>query len=285
MDGERPRSAVSQVVGNAGGDCTLNGRRWPSYRRWTVAPFHRAGFRLVFVAAVFACGGRFNPSAYPTPEALFEAALAEFEQGDCGAAEIGLERLTFELPARDPRQAEVRYYLAECQFKRKRYLESTREYRRVSDQHAQDSLAPLALLRAGDAYAKLWRRPELDATYGASALATYEELLTRYPTSAAAAQARERIAQLNDGFARKDYKTGIFYLRLKAYDSAIIYFKSVVANFPQSSSAPQALLRLVEAYERIGYQEDKRDMCLQLRRFYPDALARATTCLADTTSQ
>ena len=236
------------------------------------------------VLGLLACSGRFDPSQYPTPEALYEATMAEYNDGDCGAAEIGLARLAFELPTRDPRRAEVRFYMAECLFKQHRYLEATREYRRVSDQHAQDSIAPVALLRSGEAYFKLWRRVELDATYGLSALTVLSELLTRYPQSQAAVEARQRIAELNERFARKEYRTGNYYFRLKAYDSAILYFRSVVANWPQATSAPEALLKLVQAYDRIGYEEDMRDMCTQLQRFYPDVIARAEPCARDTSS-
>ncbi len=67
-----------------------------------------------------------------------------------------------------------------------------------------DPIAPEALLRVGDVYADLWRRPELDPTYGQTALATYQELLNRYPAAAAAKRAQLRIAELNERFAYKD---------------------------------------------------------------------------------
>jgi outer membrane protein assembly factor BamD len=239
------------------------------------------------VAAVIlttACGGGFDVSQYPTPEALYEASMLRYQEGDCDAAEIGFQRLAFILPTRDPKRAEVRFYMAECLMTDKRFLEATREFRRVSDQFAQDSLAPLALLRTGEAYTRLWRRVELDATYGLSALTVFGDLLQRYPSSQAANEARTKIAELNEDFARKEYKAGLYYFRLKAYDSAIIYFKSVVANWPETPSAPESLLMLVESYNRIGYEEDMRLMCTQLQRFYSDVMPRAEACLSDTSS-
>lgn len=248
-------------------------------------PFRRAFIPVIgAVMLLSSCSKRLDPSSYPTPDALYEASIAAYERGDCGDAEIGFQRLTYDLSARDPRRAGVRYRLAECHYKGKRFLEAAREFRRVADEHAQDSIAPQALVRAGDANARLWRRPELDATYGLNAFAAYSEVLTRYPSSAATTEARDRIGELNELFAEKRYKTGIFYFRLKAYDSAIIYFRSLVAEYPQTSFASEALLRLVEAYERIGYEEDKQDMCLQLRRYYPESVVRAPSCVIDTTS-
>jgi len=272
------RSRVAEVQSGRSGIC---GRKKPTAR----PPVRPSA--LVFICAVLllsSCSSRLDPSQYPTPEALFEASIAAFERGDCGDAEIGFQRLTYDLSVRDPRRARVRYHLAECHYNGNRFLEAGREFRRVADEHAQDSLAPHALIRAGDANARLWRRPELDATYGLSALTVYSEVLTRYPESAAATEARERVGELNEQFASKAFKTGTFYFRLKAYDSAIIYFRSLVAEYPQTSFASEALLRLVEAYERIGYEEDKQDMCLQLRRYYPESVVHAPSCVSDTTS-
>lgn len=233
---------------------------------------------------VLSCSGRFDPSIYPTTEALLEASVAAYNRDDCGDAEIGLQQLTYDMSQRDPRRSGVRFYLAECHFRGRRFLEAAREFQRVADEHAQDTLAPVALLRAGDANARLWRRSELDATYGLSALIVYGNLLTRYPTGEPATLARERIAELNEKFAKKAYDTGDYYMRRKAYDPAVLYFKGLVADFPHTSYAPEALLRLVEAYDKIGYREDKQDMCLQLERFYADDYARATSCVSDTTS-
>ena len=282
----------SRDVVVASGETDFCGRKCPTalppYRPTAAPPYRGTALPpLLAICCVFllsSCSNRLNPSLYPTPEALYEVSMAAFERGDCGDAEIGFQSLSYDLSARDPRRPEVRYHLAECQFRRKQFLEAAREFRRVADEHAQDSLAPQALLRAGDSNARLWRRPELDGTYGVSALTVYGEILTRYPESAAASEARARVSELNEQFASKSFKTGIFYFRVKAYDSAIIYFRSLVADYPQTSFASEALLRLVEAYEKIGYEEDKQDMCLQLRRYYPESVADAPGCVIDTTS-
>jgi outer membrane protein assembly factor BamD len=129
-----------------------------------------------------------------------------------------------------------------------------------------------------DAHAALWRRPELDPTYGYSALATYQELLNRYPDSDVAPEAREKIARLNDWFAEKAFKAARYYLRLRAYDSAIIYLRDLLATYPQSAIAPQALVRLIGAYRELGYLEDVRETCEYLRRFHPEAPEADEAC-------
>jgi outer membrane protein assembly factor BamD len=170
------------------------------------------------------------------------------------------------------------YYLGEALFAQKRQLEAAREFRRASDETPNDPIAPEALLRLGDVYADLWRRPELDPTYGQTALSTYQELLNRYPGSSAAKRGQLRVAELNERFATKEFKAGMFYFRLKAYDSAILYLKDVVATYPKATVVPEALIKLVQAYKALGYREDVQETCGYIRRFHPRAPQVGEVC-------
>ena len=133
----------------------------------------------------------------------------------------------------------------------------------------------------GDVYAELWRRPELDPTYGQTALATYQELLNRYPDSDAAKRAQLRITELNERFAYKTYKAAMFYFRLKAYDSAILYLKDLIATYPKAAVVPDALVKLVQAYKTLGYREDVQETCGYIRRFHPKAPGAGEVCPTD----
>jgi outer membrane protein assembly factor BamD len=215
-------------------------------------------------------------------DSLFRLSEARVRRGKWSDAIKHLERLLLEFAPGDSRIPQARYFLGEAKLAIGSHLEAAREFRRVSDETPNDRLAPEALLRVGDVYADLWRRPELDPSYGQTALATYQEVLNRYANSAAAARAQERIDELRERFAYKEYRAGLFYYKLKAYDSAILYLKDVVATYPKAAVAPDALLKLVEAYQRLGYQEDVRETCGYLRRFHPSAVRRKAPCPTDT---
>lgn len=205
---------------------------------------------------------------YADAQVLFDSALVAYRGGDCGWPRDAFARLSFELDMRDPLQPQSRYYVGECMLRKGERLEATRQFRRIAEEYPRHVLAPDALLRSGDAYSSLWNDPDLDPTYGEAALAIYRELMARYPASAAADRAQLRIAAIEELFAEKEFKSGIFYLRLGAYDSAIIYFKGVVGEYPRSSYAPRAVMKLIEAYNKIGYVEEKREMCQYLWQYY-----------------
>ncbi|MFQ5550779.1 MAG: outer membrane protein assembly factor BamD [Gemmatimonadales bacterium] len=224
-----------------------------------------AGAALVAVA----CGPKFRTDDFPNPHALAEAAVTAANAGECGGAMPALRRVMFELPPRDTLVPMIRFAIGSCHLRTGEYLEGSRQYRRVADDFPTHGLAALSLVRSGDALAQLWRRPELDPTYGESAMATYREVLARFPSTAAADSARASLLRLSEMFAEKEFKNAEYYLRIRAYDSAISYFRSVVANYPQTSHAPLAMLKLIEIFDRLGFAEEREDACTYLRRFHP----------------
>lgn len=201
-------------------------------------------------------------------DSLWQLARSRVRRAKWADAQKALERLLLEFSPGDARIPEAHYWLGEAQLGLNSHLQAAREFRKVSDESPNDPLAAVALLRVGDVYTDLWRRPELDPSYGQTALATYQELLNRYPGGGPAARAQARITELQERFAYKEYRAALYYFRLKAYDSAILYLKGLVATYPRAAVAPEALIKLVEAYRKLGYREDVQETCGYIRRFH-----------------
>jgi outer membrane protein assembly factor BamD len=230
---------------------------------------------VLWIGAV-ACG-RAAPGPV-SPETQLVHARALVRQGKFAKALPLLQRLVFELPPGHAAVPEMAHLTGEALFQTGDFAEAARQFRQVAEQYPQSPFAPLSLLRAGDAHLRMWRKPQLDPTFGEVALAVYQELTGRYPESEAAARAGLHVRRLRAWFAEKTYRNGMFYLRRKAYDSAIIYFRSVVASWSETPHAPAALLRLVDAYRAIRYDDEVRETCEHLQRFYPRIDGLAERC-------
>lgn len=234
---------------------------------------------LVVAAACHPSSGKGSSELTPAPvqlsantyqvDTLWNRAVKNFRAGSFGHAAEDFQRTLLEFSAGDPRIPEAHFYLGESYFGSGSQLQAVREFRRVSDEFPNNPLAPDALYRAGDAYADLWQKPELDPTYGRSAIATYTELLNRYPESQAAARAKVQLSALSDKFAWKEWEAAQFYLKNKQIDSGILYLKSVVAGYPDTPAAQLALVRLVTIYQMLGYTQDAKEMCGALRQYHP----------------
>jgi outer membrane protein assembly factor BamD len=225
---------------------------------------------VVLLVAPLACKPPFNAKLYPNADKLYQVALVEYNARRFDNAAKAFEQLTLDLPARDPRLPLAFYYLAQSQTKQGQNLLAAATYNRLIDAFPQDTLVDDALYLSGRAYQKEWRHPELDASYGSNAVTAYQSLLASYPESPFAEPAKKQLTTLDEWLAKKDYTTGYLYLKRKAFDSAILYFKDVVRLHPTAPTTKQAYLRLLESYRAIKYTEDARDLCDAMRKGYPN---------------
>ncbi len=211
----------------------------------------------------------FDAARFTSTDELYQASLQQFQQERWSNAVRGFEKLTTDLPPRDARLPLAFYYLGQSQAKLRDHLIAAQTFSRLSANFPDDTLADDALLAGARAYQRLWRSPGLDAEYGQSALQLYQTLLAVYPSSPLATEAQAGVARLEQMFATKDYDAGYHYMKRKAYDSAIIYFKDAIRKYPSAPKAREAYLRLLESYREINYREEAREICETMRAAYP----------------
>ena len=216
------------------------------------------------------CSAGFQPRNFANPEALFRASLLEFQLKRWENAQLGFDRLTTDLSARDPLLASAYFYLAMSHERQSAFLLAAQSYERVTDGFPDDTLAPMAMLGVGRSYQKLWRDPTLDPEYGQKAISILRALLSSYPEAKEVGDAKTRIGVLEEWMAEKDYLTGMHYVRVRgAIDPAIIYFKDVVTTYPSTKAARLSWIKLHELYTRIRWKEDAAETCTAMWKAYP----------------
>ncbi len=213
-----------------------------------------------------------------TIDSLWLAGQRAFNRGEWVEANKVFTRLGTAMPVTDPRMSRLNFFKGEIDLALGNELDAVRQFRRIADEAPDDSLAPDALLRAGDAYTYLWKRPELDPTYGHTAMGVYQEIQSRYPGAPASRRAAGRVSDLNDRFARKEYLSALFYYRFKAYESAILMLRGLVAQYPRAPVVPDALEKLLLSYKGLGYQEDVKETCVYIGRFFPGPSGPGRLC-------
>ena len=211
-------------------------------------------------------------------DSLWKAGLDWYARHKWDKAAAAFDRVELEILPGDRRALQARMYLGELYVREGSNLQGVREYRRLVDEFPSDSLAPEALLRAGDAYNALWRGVELDPTYGLTAQAVYTEVVTRFPGTPAATKATAQLQSLDNRFADKAYRAGTFYLKYKEYDAAIILFTALVVEHPRSPIVPLALGDMIAAYRKLGYAEDIRDKCSYMQLHWSDTPQYKKSC-------
>lgn len=240
--------------------------------------FRRSFAALVALLVAAACRPDFQLRRYTTNDALWQAALREYEARRWANAVAGFEKLSTDLSPRDTLLPRVHWYLGKAQQARREWLLAAQSFTRLADGFPEDSLADDALLEAARSYRRLWRRPELDPQYGETALATYRQFLGLFPTSPFVETANREVAELEEWFARKNLAVGRFYVKRKAPDSAILYLRLVRETWPQTAAAREAGLQLVEVYRSIQYRDEAAEVCASLRERHAGDRAVLALC-------
>ena len=102
------------------------------------------------------------------------------------------------------------------------------------------------------------------------AFAIFSELLTLYPNSAYASDARQRMVYLRNLLARAEIHAANYYFERGAYVAAANRGRYVVENFQQTPSVPDALGVMAEAYHLLGKEDLSQDAIKVLVANYPD---------------
>jgi outer membrane protein assembly factor BamD len=236
-----------------------------------------AVFALLIGAA---CFQSFNIRRYTTSTELFTVGLAELEKENWSNAIEAFEKLTFDLPARDTLLPRAQWYLGVARRENDERLMAAQAFIRIVDQFPEDTLADDALWLSGVSYREMWRRPSLDPQYGILAEGQLRLLQGLFPDSKYNDSATVMLAELEEWMARKDFETGMHYVRRRAYDSGIIYLRDVVSNYPNTNYARRAMLELVKIYRLpvINYQDDAEEVCAALRAGFPADADVAREC-------
>lgn len=103
-----------------------------------------------------------------------------------------------------------------------------------------------------------------------TAFATLTELLSRFPTSPYAADARKRLVSLRNQLARAEIHVANYYFSRSAYLAAANRGQYVVENFQQSPAVPDGLAVMAQAYYLLEMQDLADNAVKILAANYPE---------------
>jgi len=252
-------------------------------------PTRRAA-RAALLAVLFlpACAV-FKKQVPLTPEQSYTRGMTAYNAKDYGRAVEHLGRWVQANAAGDPRMPAALLALARSHVETGDYLTAGSEFLRVVTDYPRSPEQTPARFGLCDAYYRLSPKAPLDQQYTHAAITYCDSYAEYYGTTPEAATARQWVADMREKLAEKSYLNGMFYFRRGAYDASVIYFNDAADQFPGSRWAAASLLKVVQAYERIGYKEEAEEARQRLRTRFPDSpearsLAPAAPATASTTT-
>jgi len=111
------------------------------------------------------------------------------------------------------------------------------------------SEAAEAQLKIANIHYQQMEKPDRDYTHALRAEEEYRQLVMQYPDSKLVPEAKQRLREVQEVIASREYNVGHFYFIRQSYPAAIARLRSLVDKYPLYSQADEALFLLGQSYE------------------------------------
>lgn len=106
-----------------------------------------------------------------------------------------------------------------------------------------------AQLKVADIHYQQMEKPDRDFTHAERAEEEYRALIQEYPDSKLVPKARQRLREVQEVLAQREFNIGQFYYLRMAYPASIARLQTLVDRYPLYSGADEALFMLGKCYE------------------------------------
>src|SRR5438105_9277047 len=106
-----------------------------------------------------------------------------------------------------------------------------------------------AQLKIANIHYQQMEKPDRDFTHARRAEDEYRQLILQFPDSKLVPEAKQRLLEVQEVLAQREFMVGRFYYLRESYPAAIARLQSVVDRYPLFSNADEALYMLGQSYE------------------------------------
>jgi outer membrane protein assembly factor BamD len=239
------------------------------FRGW----FGKTLAAIAVVCLVSACGSSDDELVYEEQpvEILFNRAMDALEQEEFALAAREFDEVERQHPY-SPWATRAQVLGAFSHYSDEEYDEAIAAIDRFVDLHPAHPDVPYVKYLKGLSYYDQISDIARDQQMTIDARRVFTEVVTRYPESEYARDARIRIDLCNDHLAGQEMVVGRYYLRRGYYLAAINRFRVVIDTYQTTTHAPEALLHLTEAYTAVGLTEEARRSAAVLGHNFPGSV-------------
>jgi outer membrane protein assembly factor BamD len=106
-----------------------------------------------------------------------------------------------------------------------------------------------AQLKVANIHYQQMEKPDRDYTHAVRAEEEYRQLILQFPDSKLVPEAKQRLREVQEVIASREFSVGRFYFVRQSYPAAIARLQSLVDKYPLYSHADEALYLLGQSYE------------------------------------
>ncbi len=202
------------------------------------------------------------------PETLYQQALAEMDGQRYVTAIATLEKLERQHPYSEFNE-KAKLMQVYANYRIGRFPDAILAADRYMALYPGSKETAYVLYLKGNSYFGQIKDITRDQQISQDAIETYSLIISNYPESQYAKDAREKLVIGVDNLAGKEMSVGRYYLGNGQYAAAINRFRMVVEKFQTSTHIEEALYRLTEANLSLGLITEAQTAAAVLGHNYP----------------
>lgn len=199
--------------------------------------------------------GDFANGVVPPPDQAYALGLAQLQKGDYERAAKDFEAVEENYPY-STWATHAELLTGYAQYKDLDYDDAVSSLNRFIQLHPENEETAYAYYLKALCYYEQIDDVQRDQTATYATIAALNDVITRYPDSSYAHDARIKLRLANDRLAGHDMVIARFYQKQHLYGAAVGRYQDVVTNFQQTTYVPEALERLVEVYLDLGLTDE-----------------------------
>lgn len=202
------------------------------------------------------------------PNAAFDIAKRKFDRKDYVEAIEDFSLLKIRFPGTEISD-KVQFYIAESYFYQKEYLLAAYEYDNFLKNYPSSLLYPEARYKLGLTYYYLSPKYSLDQEFTRLAINEFLGYIEQFPQDKNVYDAEQKIKELKNKLAYRDFVVAENYLKVENNRSAAIYFQSVYENYIESDWADDAMVGHAEALINGKKYEEAKKVLEKFYKLFP----------------
>lgn len=231
---------------------------------------------VILITSIYisGCGSSKSDITTDDPQRAFEIAKKKYDRQDYVDAVEDFSYIKIRFPGTEISD-KVQYYLAMSYYGQKEYLLAAYELETFLKNYPLSPLYQEAKYMVGVTYYQLSPKYSLDQEYTKAALTELLTFIDLYPQDKNVPDAENKVKELRNKLAYKDYWTGELYMKNDNNKAATLYFQSVYENYIDSDWADDAMVGQAEAFINGSKFEEAKKVLDKFYKLFPKSEVKA----------
>jgi outer membrane protein assembly factor BamD len=185
----------------------------------------------------------------PTAEGLYEDGTRYMSEKKYARAIDAFTKIKTDYPF-SPELISTELKIADAYYLNQQYPEAINAFKEFQSMHPTNENIPFIVYRLGQAHFDQFSSTDRDQKNTEIAKGYFETVLSKYPQSPYAAEAKQKLAKVIEYLSEHDFNIATFYFEQEKYPAARDRFEEIVRRYRGSPAALKSLFYLGESYRR-----------------------------------